>query len=97
MIPIAKAEHVQRLLSEGRLSHRAIAKEAGVGRATVDRLARGDGASLVERQSRAEPEVPVTMLPIARCPACGVLVTPPCLACRTRRLMGGLSNGRTAA
>ncbi|MGL4513188.1 MAG: hypothetical protein ACRCT8_08865 [Lacipirellulaceae bacterium] len=85
MISFEQAELVQRLLDEGDLSHRGIAKRVGVGRATVDRLARGEGTSLAERLRRPLPESPPDMLCVARCPECGALVAPPCVACRTRR------------
>ena len=65
---------IERLLEAGR-SYRSIAKQAGVNRSTVAKLAREQHAA----------ELPSYV----RCPGCGGLVIMPCLACRLRKLRVG--------
>lgn len=90
MIALQKVLDVRRLLDEGRLSRRAIARETGVSRGTVNAIANGerglfgatpadatDGKRLPERSSVAQ-----------RCPGCGALVYPPCVLCQTLRHPG---------
>lgn len=83
MIPAGMVEEVRRLLAQGRLSQRQIARRTGVSRGTVAAIASG----------RRHTSGPRTALPAeaapggypggkpVRCPGCGALVQMPCLAC----------------
>lgn len=79
MLPAAVVDEVRRLLVEGRLSQRQIARRTGVSRGTVAAIASG------RRQRPAEePGGPPGGYPRGkpvRCPGCGARVQMPCLAC----------------
>jgi hypothetical protein len=79
MLPLEKIIEVQRMLDAGDLSHRAIAKLAGVSRGTVDHLSAGR-RGLVGRLESEETEA---ARPTTRCPTCGGRVFEPCVYCRT--------------
>ena len=82
MLKPALVAEVRRLLAEGRLSQRAIARRLGVSRGSVLAIARG------KRPDRppAEPLDEVRWEgPPARCPGCGGMVFLPCRACATRQ------------
>ncbi|MEN1680732.1 MAG: winged helix-turn-helix transcriptional regulator [Planctomycetota bacterium] len=79
MIPLWKVQEVMRLLDEDQLSQRAIARQLGLSRGTVNALATGKrGSHGRETPSTTEPEAG----PPARCPGCGRLVHMPCVWCR---------------
>ncbi len=84
MLKPALVAEVRRLLAEGKLSQRAIARRLGVSRGSVHAIARG------KRPDR-QPAEPLDEVrwegPPARCPGCGGLVFLPCRACATRRAM----------
>ena len=85
MIATALVEEVRRMLREGRISQRKIARRLGVSRGTVNAIARGrrrdDSAG---GRGREEADfTPPTGLP-RRCPGCGGLAQMPCLACYIR-------------
>ena len=85
MIAAALVEEVRRMLREGRLSQREIAKRLGVSRGTVNAIALGrrrDGSALCRGQEE-DDFTPPTGLP-KRCPGCGGLAQMPCLACYIR-------------
>ncbi len=87
MIPLATFREVQRLLGEGQLSQRKIAKVVGVSRATVGAIARGKHTDREARQLQREQEREDAYLPsgpLERCPGCGSMVYMPCLLCRVR-------------
>ena len=77
------ADKVLQLLNEQKLSQRQVARLTGVSRGTVAAIARGvwhaRHRSRPNRESDASP-------PPSRCPDCGAIVTPPCLACHVRAL-----------
>ena len=82
-------KQVVELLQEGKLSQRGIAREVGVDRNTVRRLARGWRPGRRERKlevdfGSAEIFFPDPVSDPARCPGCGALVQLPCLACQIR-------------
>ncbi len=88
MIPLWKVEAIRALLAEDELSQRKIAKRLEVGRGVVSCIANGTRPNY--RAATAEgPAAPPPKPPWQRCPQCGALVQPPCLACRVRRARSG--------
>ncbi len=95
MIAPAVVEEIRRLLGEGRLSQRRIAREVGVSRGTVNAIAQGKRPDRPARPLRRVGEVVVPAGPVRRCPECGAMVYTPCLACQVRALgRGPRPNGR---
>jgi len=87
MISFAVEDEIKRLLGEGRLSQRKIARRVGVSRGTVNAIARGKRPDHGPR--RPGDDSPFPSGRPARCPTCGGLVQMPCLACRVRALQEG--------
>lgn len=87
MLALTIVEEIDRLLREGKLSHRTIAQRLGVGRATVSAIASGRRALFGRQPEPDEPDRET--LPPERCPKCGYLVHLPCLVCRTREYRHG--------
>ncbi|REK06800.1 MAG: helix-turn-helix domain-containing protein [Planctomycetota bacterium] len=83
MLAPGKVLEVQKLLAEGRLSQRKIAKVLGVSRATVGAIASGKRPDYAARQRAREAEFE-PLGPIERCPTCGGRVYMPCRLCRVR-------------
>ncbi len=77
MVDPAVIEEVKRLLADGQLSQRAVARVTGVSRSTVGAVAAGRRADYAARVPTVRPNGPPE-----RCPGCGALVAMPCLACR---------------
>ena len=78
MLTLEQVLEVKRLLDEGRLSQRSIARVTGVGRSSVNAIASG------ERGLYGPPPVEdlVVRSSIAhRCPGCGGRVFMPCVYC----------------
>lgn len=86
MIAFTVVDEVQRLLDEGNLSQRKIARRVGVSRGTVNAIARGKRADYRARQREREGEFVAPSGPVARCATCGAMVQMPCLACRIRAM-----------
>lgn len=87
MLPLSKVLEVQRLLEQGDLSCRAISRQTGVGRGTVNAIANGQ-RGLHGADSEDEPEDPYEPYRSAiaeRCPECGGMVYAPCVLCGARR------------
>jgi hypothetical protein len=87
MISSSQAEEIRRLLNGGELSQRAIARQTGVSRGTVQAIAverrrRGSGRRAFETPRGFSPP---SGLPV-RCPGCGAKAQMPCLACCLRRI-----------
>ncbi len=83
MIALMKIKEAERLLAEGKLSHRKIAKAVGISRATVGAIASGRRPDYeARRRARASQVEPLG--PLARCPGCGGLVHMPCRLCSLR-------------
>ena len=87
MIPPSVVQEVRRLLAEGKLSYRKIAKVAGVSRGSVSLIASGKRPDYKPRKNLAQ-EVPCG--PPERCPSCGALVYMPCRLCRLRAFLARL-------
>jgi hypothetical protein len=82
MISPSRIEEIRRLLNWGKLSQRAIARQTGVSRGTVQAIAEdrhrpGSGHRTIGLRGDFTPP---SGLPI-RCPGCGAKVQMPCLAC----------------
>lgn len=83
MLAVHVVLEVKRLLDEGQLSRRSIAKKLGVGRATVQAIANGK-RGLHGREPTGDRLHPDAQMPPSRCPGCGKLVVLPCLYCRVQ-------------
>jgi len=83
MIGPAAIEEIQRLLAEGDLSQRKIAKVMKVSRGTVAAVASGKRRPYYPRPEDSDEQF---MGPVRRCPGCGGMATMPCRACRIREL-----------
>lgn len=84
MLPIGKVREVERLLAEGQLSQRKIARVVGVSRGVIGLIARGERPDYSARQQDQAELVPLG--PIERCPGCGGRVYVPCRLCHVRKL-----------
>jgi len=84
MIPFAVVDEIERLLHEGGLSQRKIARRVGVSRGTVNAIARGRRPDYRALRRDRVDEFAAPCGPFARCPTCGARVQMPCLACRVR-------------
>jgi transcriptional regulator with XRE-family HTH domain len=89
MIPPSVVQEIRRLLAEGRLSYRRIAKLAGVSRGSVSLIASGKRP---DYKPREEPAADVPAGPPERCPTCGALVYMPCRLCRLRAFLTRLKS-----
>jgi hypothetical protein len=89
MHSLSIVHEIDRLLNEGQLSQREIARRLRVSRGTVSAIANGErglyGRSAGDTDS---PAAERDQLP-ERCPKCGFLVHLPCLVCRTREYRQG--------
>lgn len=86
MIPPGVVAEVERLLAEGRLSQRQIARRTGISRGSVSAIASGRRRTRVDRTGRP-PGGYARGKPV-RCPGCGALVQMPCLACWLQERFG---------
>ena len=90
MIEPQLVEQVERLLAEGKLSYRKIARFTGVSRGTIGAIASGRRRIQPRRMCFWEEEPTVPDVPPQRCPGCGGMVYMPCRLCRTRKEMAKL-------
>ncbi len=90
MIAAAVVQEIRRLLAEGRLSQRKIARLTGVSRGTISAIASGKRPDYqqLRRARQGEPLEPAE--PPERCPGCGGMVYQPCRYCRARSLAARL-------
>jgi transcriptional regulator with XRE-family HTH domain len=93
MIAPSVVHEVKRLLAEGKLSQRKIARITGVSRGTVGAIASGKRREHEARARHPELELEEPTGPPQRCPGCGGLVYLPCRLCHVRRLV---AEGRIA-
>jgi hypothetical protein len=84
MIAAAVVEKVRRMLNEGRISQRKIARQMGISRGTVNAIALGRHSDpSARRRWEDRGFIPPDGEPV-RCPGCGGLVQMPCLLCYMR-------------
>jgi hypothetical protein len=87
MLSLPVVLEVRRLVAEGQLSHRAIAKQLGISRGMVHLIAEGrrglNGRETTKAAQRAPLGKPGSSIPV-RCPGCGGKVYLPCLLCKAR-------------
>ncbi len=89
MIASEVVDEIKRLLNEGNLSQRRIARQVGVSRGTVHAIARGKRPDYRTRRREQEDGFVAARGPWDRCPTCGGMVQMPCLACRVRAMREG--------
>jgi hypothetical protein len=78
----AMVDEVERLLAEGLVSQRKIAKLVGMSRGTVNNIAMGRRPRVTTPVDEFEPQ----QGPLVRCPGCGGKVYLPCLLCHVRQI-----------
>lgn len=83
MLGPAIVSEIRRLLGEGRLSQRAIARRMGVSRGMVHAIAHGKRHNRTPRGD-VLPGLLLSEAPWERCPGCGGRVQMPCVLCRIR-------------
>ena len=83
MLVNSMVKEVRRLLGEGKLSQRKIARVTGISRCTVSAIASGKRPDYPPRRPTAD-EPWKRSGPRERCPTCGGLVYMPCRVCRLR-------------
>ena len=79
-------DHVLRLLKQGKMSQRTVARVVGISRATVAKIVGGKFRPCRPRDDHNEHESWRPTGPIARCPTCGGRVYMPCQLCHIRAL-----------
>jgi hypothetical protein len=86
MIATPVIECIEKLLAEGKLSQRKIAKKVGVSRGVVASVASGRRPDYEQLQhKRRQGQEPLPLGPLARCRECGGMVYMPCRLCESRR------------
>jgi hypothetical protein len=93
MYTLAVVDEIRRLLDQGELSQRAIARRLGVSRKVVAAVAAGRRRSSEPVAPQPPKLVATEVLPV-RCRGCGGLVYPPCRLCRARQRREFLRNLR---
>ena len=91
MLASGLVAEVRRLLEEGRLSQRNIARSMGVSRGTVNAIARGIRPDYETRRRELPSDLVSPSGPLRRCPGCGGLVQMPCLLCHVRAMKRGVT------
>lgn len=86
MIASPVVDEIMRLLSDGGLSQRKIARQMGVSRGTVGAIASGKRTDYEARRRMREDSFLAPAGPPVRCPGCGGMAQMPCLACHVRTL-----------
>lgn len=87
MIASERVAEIRRLLAEGRLSQREIARLIGVSRGTVAAISTGKRAERQRPPSNWDYNPAAPSGPLRRCLGCGALVYLPCRLCRLRERM----------
>jgi len=91
MITPSVVQEIRRLLTEGKLSQRKIARMTGISRGTVGAIAAGRRPDYESLRSAADDEFAEPIGPPRRCPGCGGMVYVPCRLCHTRCLQAEAS------
>ena len=86
MLSPEKVERIRRLLADGRMSQRAVARAVNVSRGTVEGIAHGRRPDYPARLGRQPAGLDSLAGPRERCPGCGAMVQMPCRACLMRAL-----------
>jgi len=84
MLPLATIQEINRLVRDGQLSQRKIARQLGVSRGTVAAIASGRRGIYGKEPEDESSRSLAPQSPPVRCPACGFLIYMPCLVCRAR-------------
>jgi hypothetical protein len=84
MLAMSIVHEIARLLFEGELSQRQIARRLGVSRGTVQAIASGR-RGLHGKAPAGDHSVSYGSSPAMRCPRCGYRIHVPCLVCRSRQ------------
>lgn len=90
MLPMALVLEIRRLLDQGELSQRTIARRLGVSRGTVADMVhgrRGDYGRNAAADGKSSSTIREAALPV-RCPDCGGLIYAPCRLCDAREMKG---------
>jgi len=87
MIASPVVDEIKRLLSDGELSQRKIARRLGVSRGTVGAIASGKRPDYEARRRIRKDSFITPAGPPVRCPGCGGMAQAPCLACHVRALL----------
>ena len=93
MLAQETVDRIERLLAEGELSQRKIAKLVGVSRGTVGGIASGNRPDYERLKQERADKLPQPKGPLRRCSTCGARVQLPCMACHIRDLA---ENGQAA-
>ena len=84
MLPLSVIEEVRRLLDEGELSQRKIARKLGVSRGIVNSIANGSRGIYGREPDEEDLLLGGVQLTPERCPSCGAMVYKPCVLCSAR-------------
>jgi len=93
MISTAVVSEVKRLVAQGDLSQREIARLTGIGRSTVSNIVQGRWVDRPCRLASDKDRFPRPSGSPARCPTCGGRVYLPCLLCHVRQLKAKRGHG----
>ena len=86
MIAPEVVDRIRRMLDQGELSQRGIARRLGVSRGTVNAIALARRPDYEAQWRREADEIPAPSGPPRRCPECGAMVLMPCVACGVRAI-----------
>ena len=95
MLSQIKVLEVQRMIAEGRLSFRQIARLIGISRASISAIASGKRPDYEQRRAERAKELE-PLGPLERCRECGGMVYTPCRLCRANFRAAQQEAARTA-
>ena len=94
MLSLSVVQEIDRLLREGQLSQRSIARKLGVSRGIIAAIAKGK-RGLHGRETQVEPDQLARSESPQRCLGCGGLVYVPCVLCHVTAYLSMLQKWRT--